>query len=101
MWIGQGDRYAFIFCLQPKSDTGNSTASPCRTRKPVDTSVHLRPNFLCGSFDVRSAISNVVELVRPDGILGFLRQTARGVNEMAGVRVRSRWHQNQFGTQRT
>ena len=100
MGIGQGDSHLVVFRLEPHADTGQRAAGADSARKAVDLAVHLFPDFFRRRLDMGAAVGDIVKLIGPDGTFCFFRQTARGVHEMRGIRIRCSRHGNQLGAQR-
>src|SRR5690606_13171596 len=92
--------HVLVEFLEAHAHTRDGAACSGGAREAVDPTVHLLPEFWSGAFNMRPAIGGVVELVGPDRALGLLSQTARGVDEMAGVREWSGGHEDQLCPQR-
>ena len=99
--IAERDRHAFILLLQPHADAGKGAAGAHCAGEAIDPPVHLRPDFLGRALDMRAAVGDIVELIGPDRIFGFLGDPARGVHEMALARIRRCRHRHQLRAKRT
>ena len=100
MRIAQCDADALVLRLQPQADARDRAAGARRAGEAVDPPVHLLPDLLRRADNVRAAVGDIVELVRPDRIVAFLRDAAAGVDEVAGAGIGRRRHQHQLGPQR-
>src|SRR5262249_42922153 len=101
--IGEADDdigFPFAKCL---GNPRKRAAGADRANESVDLAVSLFPDFGAGSFDVRLAVGDIVELVGPDGaVLLLARQSfchaAGDFHVIVGVTVGYRRNLDQVGT---
>src|SRR3546814_12107221 len=84
--VGERDGDVGVLRLQSEPGARDRAAGARGAGEAVDAAVHLLPYLLGGAKDMRLAVGDIVELVRPDRVVGFLGDAARGVDEMAGGR---------------
>src|SRR3546814_653567 len=74
--VGQRDGDARILRLQPEPGARDRAAGARSAGEAVDATLHLGPDFFGRAMHMRLAIGDIVELVGPDRIVGFLGNAA-------------------------
>src|SRR3546814_9134900 len=64
--IAKRDGYILILRLQAQANARNGAARTRSAGEAVDPAVHLRPDFLGRTADMRPTVGDVVKLVGPD-----------------------------------
>src|SRR3546814_11776055 len=74
--IAKRDGYILLLRLQAKANARNVAARTRSAGEAVDPAVHLRPDFLRCTADMRPPIGAVVQLVGPDRVIRHLLDRA-------------------------
>ena len=98
--IDKADGHVGVQFLQPQTDARHRAPGTSRADETVHAAVHRLVNLWRGGFDVGEPVGDIVELVGPDGPRHVVRQPARSVHIMAGIRIAGGRHQHQFRPQR-
>ena len=100
MRIAERNGNALVLFLEAEAHTGDRAAGARRAGEAVDPPVHLRPDLVGGTDDVRAAVGDIVELIGPDRPGRLLGDAARLVHEVAGAGIRRGRHRHQLGAER-
>ena len=85
--------------LQVAGDASNGASGATGTGKSIDVAARLVPNLGTSRLDMRTAVGNVVKLVRPDGIVEALGVSLGLVVVVLGVVKGDSGHRIDLGSE--
>src|SRR5208283_1461705 len=88
VWVSASNVDIWILLFQKESRARKGSASTDGSNKPGHFTPGLMPNLRTGRPIMRSPVCDVVELIRPKGVLRLMGNPVRNVDIIAGISVR-------------